>query len=167
MKNRNMPEKEMVAMVLNRLSNHFHISREVWGTHFTGKKKRIDAIVKPIDNSGWKNPDVAFGIEFKKPSIEHDIRDVTGLIRQAYEYQYTKFDGFGTVPVLICPLLLHPTIETGQGYSFVRRLIGEFGLGEIKNDHRGLAIVFKADHTIWSEKQGISLGRTWAFEANY
>jgi len=158
-----MLEKELKLKVLNRLSQYFFIQEEVDGVHFTGKKFRIDAVIKPFDVTGWKNPNVAFGVEFKQTSIEYDIRGVTGLIRQAYDYQHTDFETFGKIPILICPLKLHPILGDGA-ISFTRHLLGKFGIGEIRNTpHRGLSIIFQESHYIWDEKNGLSLGRYWSF----
>ena len=158
-----MSEKELKKKVFERLRPYFHIFEEINGTHFSGKKFRIDAVIKPIDNTDWKNPNISFGIEFKKPSIEYDIRGVTGLIRQAYDYQYTVFEKFGKIPILICPLKLHPCLGEGS-ITFARHLIGKFGIGEISNPkHRGLSIVFQESHYIWDERDGVTLGKRWAF----
>lgn len=158
-----MEEKEFKHRVLERLRPHFQIFEEIQGTHFAGKKLRIDAIIKPINITEWKNPNISFGIEFKRPSIEYDIRGVTGLIRQAYDYQHTDFHGFGKLPILICPLKLHPCLGEGSA-TFVRHLLGKFGIGEVSDSkHRGLSIVFQESHYMWDELYGVTLGKKWSF----
>lgn len=157
-------EAEFSKQILNRLEGDFNIYREVWGRHiYTKKNKRIDAVIKPIEYMNWANPDVSFGIEFKKPSSYLDATKVSGLIRQAYDYLYVDFQGFGRMPVLVCPLKIQDLYCDPGEMPFIRRILGKFGIGEIANGHTGQCIKFQNDHIIWSEKYGVQLGKTWKF----
>ena len=58
-------EKIFSKQVLSLLSDAFEIKTEVFGTHFSGTRLRIDAVLKPKDTAKWKNKNVVLGIEFK------------------------------------------------------------------------------------------------------
>ena len=158
-----MTEDQFSRVVLRRLSNHFDCYTEVWGTHFTGQRKRIDAVIVPKEKTEWLNKDIKFGIEFKSPESEFDATKVSSLIRQAYDYIYTDWDEFGYMPVLICPFKVQKVYGGSDGeMNFLRRVIGKFGIGEIQNRNNVLTIVFQASHVIWDE-YGVRLGSRWKF----
>jgi hypothetical protein len=160
-----MTELDFSIKVLNRLSKDFYIQKEVWGTHFTGKKYRVDAVIKPKQSNLWARKDIAFGIEFKKPEAYLDCKIVSSMIRQSYNYLYTDFQGYGNIPLLVCPLKIQNTYCKENEMSFIKRLLGRFGIGEIVNtkDYRGLAIIFQENEYVWCEKHGVMKGKSWEF----
>jgi len=160
-------EAALSSAVLGRLSSSFYFQEQVWGRHISGSRKRVDAVIWPKNNTLWAKKDIAFGIEFKKPDSIMSLTDVTGMIRQAYDYLHTDFDGFGKIPILVCPLRLQDRYNGGNHeMSIIRHLLGKFGIGEIlvKQYNDEMAIVFQASHCIWSEHYGVSLGKTWLFD---
>jgi hypothetical protein len=60
-----LSEAALSNLYLTDLEPHFYIEREITGSHFSGKRLRLDAVLKPKAASMWKREDVAFGIEFK------------------------------------------------------------------------------------------------------
>lgn len=158
-------EKDFSDRILGRLSFDFHIYEQVEGRHFSGKKKIIDAIIKPKEKSGWKRSDIAFGIEFKSPTDIFSPSDVSKHIRQAYDYLFTDFDGFGHIPVLMCPFRIPSNYPHDGETMWTKRVFSRFGVGEITNyPNKGLSIVFNGDFVVWSEKMKIERGREWSME---
>lgn len=97
------PDGGLPEQVLPRLEPYFHIHREVTGTHPTGKRLRIDAIVVPRDPSGWARPDIALGIEFKRAAAI-GRGDSSRTIRQCLDYTVVEWPSFGSgIPVFYCP----------------------------------------------------------------
>lgn len=161
-----LTEKEFSEHILCRLSTDFWIDREVTGTHFTGRKMRIDAIISPKKSFDWKNQSIAFGIEFKKHHEHISPRVISGMIKQGYDYMHCEFGRFGKVPILLCPLTSEKwnyAMSTEQS-RFVKRVLGDFMIGEITDTYRGLSIVFKENHVIWDESSGVLFGKTWDFK---
>ncbi len=159
-------EKEFSENILNRLSSDFFIEREVSGTHFTGRKVRVDAIISPKRHFEWKNQSISFGIEFKKHEESVSPRVITRMIKQGYDYMHSDFGRFGKVPILLCPLS-SPNWNyamSNEQMRFVKRLLGDFMIGEITDTYRGLSIVFKDSHVVWDETSGVLYGRTWDFK---
>ena len=158
---RKKEEKELADKVLARLEKHFDIvKRECYGEYiFTDKARpRIDAIIKPKDTSEWKNKDVYFGIEFKKPNIS--TKNITEMFCQAYQYSMAIFDKYGSIPVLLCPPLDHHMKghRYEDSYFFLSRILGKQLIGEIKNHpHYGVSLWMNGSHRIWSERNGVEL----------
>jgi len=157
-----MDEDKFSKLVLSRFSKDFNIYEQVWGVHeWTGARKRVDAVIRPKKTHLWKNQNIAFGIEFKKPDAYLDAKDVSKLIRQAYDYLHTDFEGFGKIPILVCPLKVQSVYCSENEMQFIRRVLGRFGIGEIQNrrGHIGLTIAFQDNYFIWSEERGIMNGK--------
>lgn len=96
-------EKIYADSIIKLLSNDFYIVEQVYGTHFSGARLRIDAIVKPKDISNWKNPNVCFGIEFKLQENLKDTHDSTHWIKHALIMQIQSgiiLDTFMSSPAL-------------------------------------------------------------------
>ena len=170
-------EHVTVAPVLRALAPHFHIRQEVWGTHPHGKRLRIDAIVFPKDDSGWKRPDVALGIEFKRADNGRGgTTETTAWAAQCVDYALTYWDGFGLVYVFACPGLLHlDTIRAGwreprpgSDAWTLPKVLAHLGVGELR-EHRGKgwSFVLQATHTIWSEHYGVQAGKNWTLERRF
>lgn len=161
-----MNEQQFKATILQRLSNSFQIKEEWSGTCF-GKKVRIDALIKPIDNSLWKNKDAIFGIEFKRDiqfSFDPNNKQSTGgqldAIKQCIDYSYTSFDNIGRIPVFICPGFGFSSNEVSNE---MQNLLGRFNIGELKvTDHDGLGLFMHQSIPIWSERRGVYKGKHWS-----
>jgi hypothetical protein len=100
-----MSEKDIEMLVSEELAAHFEFLPKVKGTHFSQKILEIDYIIKPKNTSGWKNPDIVFGLEFKdmiRLDQKGDTTDFTKWIAQCVDYSNTYWDGFGYINVLTC-----------------------------------------------------------------
>ena len=167
-----MPEPELVTRYLDRLREDFHVQREVLGTHFSGKRLRIDALVRPRDTSLWKNPDVAFGIEFKdtdRLDTNYDTKDYTKWLAQCVDYANTDWDDAGRIYIFSCPDLIGRVAKGAMdnGY-FVQNFMSQLGVGELKEMGRyGLTFVLNTSHRMWSEKEGVAEGKHHGLERKY
>jgi hypothetical protein len=151
-------EKELSKKVLQRLSKHFFIHEQAPGTHWSGKRMRIDAIIQPRDPSGWKDESPRLGIEFKNyhafsPSI--DIKDYTKWWSQCHDYAETDFDGHGYVPIFAYNGFSHYARKTSMpnNAAMAVRFWGRLGVGEIQPDD--LLFVMNGTNKIWSERRGV------------
>jgi hypothetical protein len=160
-------ESAFAESVLVELEPHFYIHREVRGTHFSGTKLRIDCVIKPKDSSGWKNQDVAFGIEFKAPSkIKEDFRDYSGWLAQCVDYAHTDWNGFGYLYVLACPGIAETHIA--GAFDAMAHIMGQIGIGELKQlPYHGWAITLHDQHRLWSQSEGVKQGRNWSLERKW
>ena len=96
-------EKQLADAVLGQLAPHFHIQREVPGRYPTGASVRLDAVLRPRDPAPWFDEEPAFGVEFKFPNPFGGYRDDATQIRQAADYTYCEFDGYGRLGIFLCP----------------------------------------------------------------
>lgn len=158
-------EAELASRVLERLDPSFTIAREVTGTHCSGKRLRVDAIIRPRDTGQWADPDVAFGIEFKHP--DRDLNRYTGWLAQSIDYTHVHWDGYGRRIILTCPgaaawLDADPQRPEGKPeIVLAKRLRGQLGVGElVLRWHNGLSILVNGEH-VWSERAGVVRGRHW------
>ncbi|MCX4632863.1 NUDIX domain-containing protein [Streptomyces sp. NBC_01443] len=122
-------EREFADAVLERLDPHFHIEREVTGTHCSGKPMRIDALARPRAVSAWKDEAPAFGIEFKSPNMPRYGLD-PAYTAQALDYTHTDWKGYGRLQVALCPSPLPIHRDEGMGeYRILQSVLTEdFGL---------------------------------------
>jgi hypothetical protein len=87
-------EQEFVNAALDELGAWFAVDREVPGRDCTGRPRRLDAALRPHDPIGWKDPDPAFGVEFKTDTRRtFDTRDYTAWLAQAATYTHTEWSG--------------------------------------------------------------------------
>jgi hypothetical protein len=165
-------EKDFATDTLVRLSKHFYISLEVEGLHFSGKKLRIDALIKPKDNSGWKNPNIIFGLEFKKPEVKHN-NQVTNSIKQVIDYAHTQWGVFdknqkfvnryGYLPILLCP-------GFRKDDNSINSLLSSYSIGELRPYYSysdELFIIYHQTHKIWRENRGVCEGKTWSLKPDF
>lgn len=96
-------EAEYRRLVMKELEAHFTIKEEVSGKHFSGTRLRIDAVITPKETDGWKNPQVALGLEFKEPTNIKGKHYFTYWAKQALDYAHTNWTGFGYLPILLGP----------------------------------------------------------------
>jgi hypothetical protein len=102
-----MNENDFARRILEILSPHFHIHKQIRGRHFSGKQMIIDAIVQPKNNWEWKNLEVALGIEFKDDlRIRGDTTNYTRWLAQCVDYSHTEWNTFGYIYIFACPSLI-------------------------------------------------------------
>ena len=160
-------ESDFSNKVLNILSDHFDIEEEVWGTHLAGRKLRIDAVIKPKDISEWKNKDIAFGLEFKSPSKLVSFGNQLNFMKQCVDYSYTKFEGFGFIPILSCPRFsLDETYSNEKALTTLRHFLNRFRIGELDKTYRGVSIIFAEHHYIWADGK-VNEGKKWELKPNF
>jgi hypothetical protein len=63
---------------------------------------RLDAVLRPRDPGPWFDDEPVFGVEFKLPSYG-GMKDDANHIRQAVDYSYCDFDGYGRIGIFLCP----------------------------------------------------------------
>ena len=162
-------EKIYAANVLKQLTNDFYVDEQVYGTHFSGARLRIDAVLKPKDTSKWKNPDVCFGIEFKLEEKLKDTKDKTLWIKQCIDYANTKWDGYGYIYVFSCPSIFDKLEYTVQDKSWLwNRILSNLGVGRLDNHKNyGWTFFLQDTHRIWSQKGGVASGKNWTLKRKF
>jgi len=171
-------ERDVKASVLARLEPHFHVFEEVTGTHWSGRRLRIDAIIKPKDDSEWKTKAPSIGLEFKNfrsfsPSI--DMKDYTKWWSQCHDYAETHFDGHGYVYVFSYNGFSHyrGRSSNGSAAAFAERFWGRLGVGELQPTFDGyprrpsLVLRINSTNKIWSEVAGVKDGRRMSMERKF
>ncbi|MET8384284.1 hypothetical protein ABZV14_14915 [Streptosporangium canum] len=160
-------ERELADRVLERLEPWFVVRREVYGTHCFGARLRIDAMLRPRDAHAWRNPDVAFGVEFKVPRLADGLKTYAKWVAQAVDYTYVDWDGYGRRIVLTCPGVIaamggYQGTRDGDGDLLVaKRLMGQLGVGElVLRWGYGLTVLVN-DGRVWSERGGVGCGKHW------
>lgn len=147
-------EAALSACALALLEPYFVAETEVYGTHASGRRLRIDAILRPRDPQGWKDAGVAFGVEFKLAHQAGHVRSFMAWARQALDYRHVDWDGYGYLPVFTCPSMLR-SISEWDGFM-IAHLLGQCGVGELAPFEReGWAMVMYGDHVMWSERRGV------------
>jgi hypothetical protein len=167
-------EQELADRVVKRLEPWFVVQREVRGTHCTGRRLRIDAMIRPKEPGIWRNPDVAFGLEFKVPDPRDGIKVYTRWIAQAVDYTHVDWDGYGRRIILTCPGVSSHL----RGYAasrddrsgdvlLIRRIAGQLGIGElVLRQWHGLTILVN-EGRIWSERRLVGYGKHWTLTPKY
>jgi hypothetical protein len=163
-------EKTFAKKVLQRLSKHFFIHEQAEGTHWSGRRLRIDAIIQPRDLSGWKDERPRFGVEFKNyhgfnPSF--DMKDYTKWWAQCHDYAETDFDGYGYVSIFSYNGFSHYAARIGNSTSaaLAVRFWGRLGVGEIQPQE--LLFVMNGTNKIWSERRGVIDGARISLERRF
>jgi hypothetical protein len=158
-------EAKTIEWFLPKLQRHFHIDREIRGRHFSGKRMRIDAMIKPIETNDWKNHSVAFGVEFKSQKIvdEAAMGDMSRWLAQSVDYANTEWDGYGFVFVLVAGGISVQDRRKAE-WAQLCRLSAQLGVGELKEDkYDGMSIIFSGEHCAWSEVRGPVVAKTNPF----
>jgi len=151
-----MTENELTIKVLKDLQKFFYVKKSVTGRNlYDHKRVRIDAVIVPRNPEKWANPDIIFGVEFKKPESIICNKDRIKLARQCIDYHYSEFE---VKPNLFkrFPILFYPYLSTEDHYlrnevnvSFLLRLVNVFNIGELREINGIYSIVFAQDHVIW------------------
>lgn len=174
-------EALLAERTLTSLSSHFLITEQVVGTHPTGKRLRIDAILRPRDPSPWSRSDIALGVEFKaptdRPAERRDRKENCKIISQCIDYSLVDWDAFGQVPIFFCPgfaeirsacdrdndpFFCDKDYAEGfkHGIGFLMAgVMGQNNVGELVHSHHlGWAFLINGQHRIWSQKYGLGEG---------
>ena len=169
-------ERNVKRQVLDRLSPSFVIHEEVWGTHWSGKRLRIDAVVIPKDDSQWKTKSPRLGIEFKNfrgfnPTM--DMKDYTKWWAQCHDYAETDFDGHGFMYVFSYNgfSTYRQRSHSPTTAAFAVRFWGRLGVGELtpRSLYRGgtdLTFIVQSNK-IWSESEGVKDGVRISMERKF
>ena len=139
---RNSVESSTVEYFVENVSPYFEVSREVWGTHIHGKKKRIDAVLYPRTNLLELDfPQIPIGVEIKTEKLEDgNKKQIIELYHQAISYRHTRFELDGSrhfLPLILvyppmCNYLKHVSREFADGFQYLgTRLSGRFFIGEL------------------------------------
>jgi hypothetical protein len=157
-------ERAISKAVLGRLSKHFEIYEQVRGTHWSGRRIIIDAIVKPRDDSEWKTKSPSLGIEFKNFRgfrRSFDMKDYTRWWAQCHDYAETDFDGHGYVFVFSYNGFSHyrTRLKDSTSAALAVRFWGQLGVGELEPTrdtyrNRDNLVFTLQSHKIWSELNG-------------
>lgn len=167
-----MSEKNLKKDYLSILKKDFNVFEEVSGRHFSNKRMRIDAVVTPKKKEGWKNENVAFGIEFKDTirfSESYDTKDFTKWLSQCIDYSNTEWKDFGYIYIFCCPSLIEgvPSHLVGSG-MFLRNFLGQMGIGELTEEGRyGLSFLLHGHHRIWSQCGDVEMGKHWNLKRKF
>lgn len=171
-KGETVPETDVATAILEKLKPDFVIEREVYGTHFSGKRVKVDAVVRPRDPSQWKRPDVALAIEFKdaeRLDQSFDTKNYTKWLAQCIDYANTKWDNYGYLYIFASPGL----VDRVPGHilgppSLARRVMSQLGVGELYDQHRyGLTFILHEKHRIWSETKGLEAGKNYTLRRRF
>lgn len=162
-------EKIFANNILELLKDDFIIVTEVWGTHFSGARLRIDAILKPKDPTKWKNPDVCFGIEFKLAEKLKDTKDKTLWIKQCIDYANTEWDNYGYLYIFSCPSIFDKLEYAVMGNQWLwNRILSNLGVGRLDmNNYHGWTFYLQDTHRIWSQKGGVASGKNWSLKRKF
>lgn len=157
-------EKHFSDKVLRAFDGEFIVNKEVFGTHFSGARLRIDAVLKPKKTSLWKNPNVALGIEFKLKEKLNGTKDSTAWMKQCVDYANTKWDNHGYLYVFSCPSIFDDLDHCSIGVpSLWNRFLSNLGVGRVAyNDFHGWTFYLQDTHRIWSERGGVASGKHWS-----
>lgn len=154
-------ESEVSAGLITRLERDFVIHREVTGTHYSGKRVRIDAVLVPKARGTWATEQVSLGLEIKRGVLS--IGEASKLAAQSVDYANSCFDGFGYMYVFSYPDLTQGHISIGA--AFYQRFLGQLGVGFLR-DCGGLELRLKG-HLVWSEKLGAVEATRWKMERKF
>lgn len=162
-------EKYFVKETLQLLSKHFIIKEQVLGTHFSGARLRIDAILQPVDVKTWKNKNVAFGIEFKSQDKLDSTKDKTLWIKQCIDYANTRWDEYGYLYIFSCPSIFDQLKYAVKDEGWLwNRILSNLGVGRLDNiKNYGWTFFLQDEHRIWSEKDGVVCGKKWSLKRKF
>lgn len=162
-------EKIYAENILKILRNDFYIEPQVYGTHFSGARLRIDAVVKPRDVSKWKNPGICFGIEFKLEEKLKGTKDKTLWIKQCIDYANTRWDNYGYMYIFSCPSIFGKLDQVIQGNQWLwNRILSNLGVGRLDNHKSyGWTFFLQDTHRVWSQREGIASGKHWTLKRKF
>lgn len=159
----NVDEKELQIKMQTFLSRYFLIELEVKSTD---GKRRIDMVIVHKSDLQKAYP---IGIEVKI-NEKKTGKDIAAWLKQANDYSFKKFIGYGQCLIVTCPQISglylregelmhqHETDEGCKPDHNVSTFIGHFNIGEVQKYFRNgrgfLCIVFKS-RIIWEQHNDI------------
>lgn len=153
-------EAEVTEAVLGALRPYFLIEREVEGVHCSGQPLRLDAALRPITPTAWRDAVPSFGIEFKNPDRLDGTRDYTAWAAQCVDYTHTRWAGYGRMTVFTCPPITgYSPYADKLRLGFLARLLGQMNVGELGFTTHGWTLQLNGE-AIWSERKGVH--RRWS-----
>ena len=164
-----MSEKHFSESVKLKLQNHFEFIPEIKGSHFSGNRFKLDYLIIPKNRTGWKNQSIVFGLEFKDlKKIDGDTKNYTKWLGQCIDYSNTNWDNYGFINILTCPGIRDSNFMKSVDQTFLLvRILGQLGIGELKQiDNYGWTLTLN-DHRIWSEKKGVECGEKWDLQRKF
>ena len=170
-----MTEAEFSAGVADRLSDVFTLTPQVWMTHWSGEKIRIDFAAIPKTET---IPVGVYGFECKKTGKA--FNDRTSALAQCVDYKQSiisdvRMESFDGTPLKFVFLVAPDPWEGVVGAPYGKwldpdswnggtlRLAGKFGVGiaSKREPWDGLCLYVGAEKW-WSEKQGLrGNGESW------
>ena len=158
-------EKELREVALRDLERLFRVETEVSGTHCSGSRLRIDAVLRPRDHRAWFDQEkTMFGVEFKRSAGQYEsIGKFCSWLAQAADYTHVNWDGYGYLQVLTCPAFTgefsYPVdSDMFRYFTFLAaRLAGQLGVGELGQIPRQGWTLRMSGEDYWSENGGMSL----------
>lgn len=161
-------EKIFADKILQVLGRDFIVTKEVYGSHFSGARLRIDAVLKPKNICEWKNSDVSLGIEFKFTEKLASTKDKTLWLKQCIDYANTKWDDYGYIYVFSCPSISGEN-EGIKGDPWLwNRILSNLGVGRLDyHVSYGWTFYLQDQHRIWSEKHGVVCGKHWDLKRKF
>jgi hypothetical protein len=158
-------EDHFRAQILSQITHDFDVRMEWPGIDASGKRRYLDALIIAKPHVGFRKPRMAFGIEFKAPDDDPNMKRGTMLMNQALVYSYTNWDKIGTIPILMCELNLRSRHKCTDAINYVfRRLMGTFNVGTIETTLLSLEFRF-SDTVIYDTLSGVTFnGKNWKAE---
>lgn len=149
-------EEDLANTVLDQLSQHFFIQREVWGQHCTGKRLRLDAALRPRDPQPWFDANPAFGVEFKNALVySFDTRNFTAWAAQAVDYTHVNWAGYERLMIFTCPPVSMGLKTYGNDAArLMVRVLGQLGVGELGKESTGWTLWLNGDR-LWQQGRGV------------
>lgn len=162
-------EQELANAVTAELAADFHTYPEVWGTHFSGMRLRLDLVVTPKEPDRWKRQNVALGVEFKSELCTRGSGAFAAQA-QAVDYANTNWDGFGYMYIFLFPGVGR-SISHGDNTYHQLRLLDGLGVGQLVWNAGALQFEL-ANDIVWSSRinpysgkrygdNGVEKGRHW------
>lgn len=113
-------EGALAEFVLAKMEPWFHVEEQVHGRYWNGEQTRVDAVLRPRDPDGWHDEDPAFAVEFKsaKPS---SVGAGYGWVAQAVAYTHCEWDGYGVLPIFLCPSPLTGILSRADEIVYYRQ----------------------------------------------
>jgi hypothetical protein len=156
-------ETELAQWAYDQLDPFFVIHREIWGTHCTDRRLRIDAILRPRQKSGWTDEDPAFGVEFKNPAAADGTKAYTKWAAQAVDYTHTNWDGYGRLLIATCPPVTQGVLGGVDAQWLLARVLGQLGVGELGISPSQGWMLRVSGERVWSQASGPRLN--WSIKS--
>ncbi len=172
-------EKDISDRVLESLSEHFIVEEQATGTHFSGRKMRIDAILTPRNMDEWKTQPAHLGVEFKNYLAfreSFDFKDYTKWFAQCHDYADTNWDKYGYVHVFsynaFSRYARNERPEGNVSAVEAERFWGQLGVGELAEHSAGWprrkGLQFRLQgHVLWCAVTGLRCGKTWGVNRKF